>query len=149
MASSCYVIPNDLYSDLMYFSDWQWLLFAVFRKSQPPWFILLFNSMECSLYLTPSFHCSPLLPFFFFPRFLPHETWMWITIHAIKQNKCLLFLCMFWHLQAEHPASDWGWSCKPHRNVCFFAMKHNYHTFAASQYLYQWLCPATTNISVN
>lgn len=29
-----------------------------------------------------------------------------------------------------------------------FTMKHNYHTFLASQYLYQWLCPAT-NISMN
>lgn len=63
--SSCYIIPNDPHNDLMYFSDWQWLLFAVFRKSQPPLFILLFKSIECSLYLSVSFSRNPSLPLFF------------------------------------------------------------------------------------
>lgn len=43
--------PKWLVCDLMHFSDWQWFLFTMFGKSQPPLFILLFNSIECLLYL--------------------------------------------------------------------------------------------------
>lgn len=67
MGCSLYVIPTGCCSDLMYFSDWQWLLFAVFRKSQPPLFILLLNSIM----FAPSWrHCLPSsTPFFLsFPR---------------------------------------------------------------------------------
>lgn len=55
------------YSDLMHFSEGRWLLLTVSRKSQPPLFILLFNSIECLLYLRRTIFPPPPLASCVFP----------------------------------------------------------------------------------
>lgn len=92
MGSSHYVILDGFYRDLMHFSDWQWLLFTVFRKSQPPLLILLFNS----IFALSETHCLSPQPLASFCVFFPMRDECRLQYRLRRRTNCFVYASDLW-----------------------------------------------------
>lgn len=155
MGSSCYVIPNDLYSDLMYFSDWQWLCSACLGNPSLPYPFFYLTAYNLRSILVCLFPATPCYPFsFLFSRDMNVD---YNSYWKAEQMASFFYVCL----------DIWGQSILivAYGKVLGLAKKvgfqpHNYHKeivfffclfiyFFACQCWDPWLCRANMNISMN